>query len=73
MGVRVCFGVLVGCAIEEMLKPSGSRVKTLTVDNGKEFADHQAIDQSLGIKSNFADPDCSWQRAINENFNGLLR
>ena len=38
---------LVGRAIEEKLKPFGSRVKTLTVDNGKEFADHQAVDHSL--------------------------
>jgi IS30 family transposase len=64
---------LVGRAIEAKLKPLNSRVKTLTVDNGKEFADHQAIDQSLGILTYFADPYCSWQRGSNENFNGLLR
>lgn len=64
---------LVGRAIEEKLKPFGSRVKTLTVDNGKEFADHQDIDQTLGIQTYFADPYCSWQRGSNENFNGLLR
>ena len=64
---------LVGRAIEEKLKPFGSRVKTLTVDNGKEFADHQAIDQTLSIQTYFADPYCSWQRGSNENFNGLLR
>jgi IS30 family transposase len=45
----------------------------LTVDNGKEFADHQAIDQTLGIKTFFADPYCSWLRGSNEKFNGLLR
>jgi IS30 family transposase len=44
-------------------------VKTLTVDNGKQFADHQATDQSLGILTNSADPYCSWQRGSNENFN----
>ena len=64
---------LVGRAIEDKLKPLNSRVKTLTVDNGKEFADHQAIDQALGIQTYFADPYCSWQRGSNENFNGLLR
>jgi IS30 family transposase len=64
---------LVGRAIEAKLKPLNSRVKTLTVDNGKEFADHQAIDQALGIQTYFADPYCSWQRGSNENFNGLLR
>ena len=64
---------LVGRAIEAKLKPLNSRVKTLTVDNGKEFADHQTIDQSLGTQTYFADPHCSWQRGSNENFNGLLR
>jgi IS30 family transposase len=46
---------LVGRAIEEKLKPFGSRVKTLTVDNGQEFADHQTIDQTLEIQTYFAD------------------
>jgi IS30 family transposase len=48
-------------------------VETLTVENGKEFADHQVIDQSLGIQTYFADLYCSGQRGSNENFNGLLR
>ncbi|MDC0309178.1 IS30 family transposase [bacterium] len=64
---------LVGRAIEDKLKPFGSRAKTLTVDNSKEFADHQGIDQTLGIQTYFADPYCSWQRGSNESFNGLLR
>ena len=64
---------LVRRAIEIKLKPLCSRVKTLTVDNGKEFADHQAVDQALGIQTFCADPYCSWQRGSNENFNGLLR
>ena len=64
---------LVGQALEDKLGPLVARVKTLTVDNGKEFANHQAIDQALGIQTYFADPYCSWQRGSNENFNGLLR
>ncbi|WP_089957958.1 IS30 family transposase [Limnohabitans sp. 2KL-3] len=64
---------LVGRPIEAKLKPLFSRVKTLTVDNGMDFADHQAIDQRLGIQTYFADPYCSWERGSNENFNGLLR
>ncbi len=64
---------LLGRAIEAKLKPLNTRVKTLTVDNGKEFADHQAIDQVLGIQTYVADPYCSWQRGSNEYFNGLLR
>ncbi len=62
---------LVGRAIEAKLKPFLSRMTTLTVDNGTQFADHQAIDQTLGIQTYFADPYCSWQRGSNENFNGL--
>jgi IS30 family transposase len=64
---------LVSRAIKAKLKSLNSRVKTLPVDNGKDFADHQAIDQSLGILTYFADPYCSWQHGSNENFNGLLR
>jgi IS30 family transposase len=64
---------LVGRAVEAKLLPLNSRIKTLTVDNGKESADHHAIDQALGIQTYFADPYCIWQRGSNDNFNGLLR
>ena len=50
---------LVGRAIEAKLLPLNAPVMTLTVDNGKEFADHQSIDQTLGIQTYFADPYCS--------------
>ena len=48
-------------------------VKTLTFDNGKEFAEHSRIDIALQSTTYFADPFASWQRGSNENFNGLLR
>lgn len=64
---------LVSQAIEDALKPLSARVKSLTVDNGKEFAYHQKVDAALEIQTYFADPYCSWQRGSNENFNGLLR
>jgi IS30 family transposase len=48
-------------------------VKTLKVDNGKAFAEHEAINQAIGIQTDFADPYCSWQRDSNENFNGAPR
>ncbi len=60
-------------AIEAKPKPLSLRVKTLTVDSGKEFSDHQAIDQTLGNPSYFADPYCSWSRCSSEHFNGFLR
>lgn len=63
----------VSAAIIKRLEPIAARVKTITFDNGKEFAGHRQIDESLGSTAYFADPFASWQRGSNENFNGLLR
>jgi IS30 family transposase len=52
--------------------PSALR-KTLTVDNGKEFAAFKTIEQRAGLSVYFADPYSDWQRGCNENTNGLLR
>ena len=46
---------------------------TLTLDNGKEFAQFKQIEQATGLTVYFADPYCAWQRGCNENTNGLLR
>jgi len=48
-------------------------VKTLTSDNGREFAAHQQIAQSLKADFYFAHPYASWERGLNENTNGLVR
>lgn len=64
---------LVSQAIISGLKPLAHRVKTVTYDNGKEFADHAVVDKALDSTAYFADPFASWQRGSNENFNGLLR
>lgn len=47
--------------------------KTLTLDNGSEFARHEEVSQEIGISVYFADPYASWQRGSNENSNMLLR
>ena len=64
---------LVSQAIITQLNPVTPLVKTLTFDNGKEFAEHRRIDTALQSTTYFADPFASWQRGSNENFNGLLR
>ena len=65
---------LVSNAIIVPLKPLvAAKVRTLTYDNGKEFADRASIDQALGSKANFANPYSSWQRESNESLNGLIR
>ncbi|MFT6962880.1 MAG: IS30 family transposase [Flammeovirgaceae bacterium] len=55
------------------LMPYKDFVNTITSDNGKEFANHEYIAESLGTDYFFADPYCGWQRGSNENYNGLLR
>jgi IS30 family transposase len=52
--------------------PKGT-FQTATVDRGKEFACHEALEQRFGVDVYFADPYSSWQRGSNENSNGLLR
>lgn len=47
--------------------------KTLTLDNGKEFADFKRIEEETGLDVYFSDPYSPWQRGTNENTNGLVR
>lgn len=47
--------------------------KSITVDNGKEFAAHKQLSFSTGMPVYFCDPYSPWQRGSNENTNGLLR
>jgi IS30 family transposase len=60
-------------AIIKMLSPHKEFVKTITFDNGGEFAQHKKIEQELQALTYFAHPYSSWERGLNENFNGLLR
>ena len=45
----------------------------MTLDNGKEFAEHQQLAEDLELDIYFAKPYASWQRGTNEHTNGLLR
>jgi len=47
--------------------------ETTTLDNGKEFAEHERLSKELGVDIYFAKPYHSWERGLNENTNGLLR
>lgn len=51
----------------------GLLCRTITFDNGKEFAGHQKIAERLGARVYFANPYSAWERGCNENANGLIR
>lgn len=52
--------------------PQSAR-KTMTLDNGLENSNHQMITKRTGTQIYFAKPYASYQRARNENANGLIR
>jgi IS30 family transposase len=60
-------------AVLRLLTPLSEHVHTITSDNGKEFARHEAIAESLNADFYFAHPYASWERGLNENTNGLIR
>jgi IS30 family transposase len=60
--IEACFALL----------PVGIRL-SVTFDNGKEFAQHEALARILGLDVYFAKPYHSWERGTNENTNGLIR
>ena len=60
-------------ALIKRLAPIQEFVITLTSDNGKEFAFHQQVSQSLKTDFYFATPYHSWERGLNEHTNGLVR
>jgi len=60
-------------ATKELLGKMKRKVKTITFDNGGEFAHHAQITQALGADVYFANPYSSWERGLNEHSNGLIR
>lgn len=64
---------LVQAAVVRLLKPYADKVKTITSDNGKEFAAHETIASEVEADFYFAHPFASWERGLNENSNGLVR
>ncbi len=47
--------------------------RSVTFDNGTEFARCGRLEKHLDMELYFADPGCPYQRGTNENTNGLIR
>ena len=47
--------------------------RTLTMDNGKEFAHHRELREHTGVRCFFTDAYCAWQKGTVENTIGVLR
>jgi len=51
----------------------GKLKKSVTFDQGTEFANHKKLTRLQGIKTYFCDPYSPWQKGAVENANGRLR
>jgi IS30 family transposase len=60
-------------SINQHMLPLAILVHTITLDNGKEFSQHEIMANMLNAKVFFAKPYHSWERGLNENTNGLVR
>lgn len=60
--------------IKQRLKElAAEQRRSITFDNGTEFARCQRLEDHLAMQLYFADPGCPHQRGTNENTNGLIR
>jgi len=59
--------------ISSMLPTPKQARKTITFDNGSEFAKHEKIGRALAMDTFFCDSYASWQKGGVENTNGRLR
>lgn len=57
----------------KMLLPYKNHVRSITTDNGLEFAEHKLISKKLDTKIYFTHPYSSWEKGQIENMNKLLR
>ena len=60
-------------ALTELFTNTLLPLKSITSDNGGEFANHKSFSNKFGITWYFCHPYCSWERGMNENTNGLIR
>ena len=59
--------------IDKIIAETGIVIRTMTSDNGGEFAAHVALSKLYNFDWFFCHPFCSGERGLNENTNGLIR
>ncbi|QAR30597.1 IS30 family transposase [Ornithobacterium rhinotracheale] len=64
---------VVANAMNDVLLPYKKVVKSITVDNGLEFANHENVAKKLQAQIYFTDPYSSWQKGQIEHMNKLIR
>ena len=57
----------------QLIRAERRPVHTITADNGTEFHGYKQLEATLSTRFYFATPHHSWERATNENTNGLIR
>jgi len=72
--VQACAAEPVAQRLQQTIRrlPAAKR-RSLTLDNGREFARPIELQQKLDLPIYFAHPYHAWERGTNENTNGLLR
>ena len=60
-------------ALEDIYLNTTIPIRTLTSDNGTEFANHKAISENIACDFYFAHPYRSCERGLNEHTNGKIR
>ena len=60
-------------AIISCLKDKKKYIRTLTMDNGREFCNHKRFGEVLGAKTYFTNPHSPWEKGLIENCNLLIR
>jgi IS30 family transposase len=72
--VQACAGEPVAQRLQQTIRrlPAAKR-RSLTLDNGREFARPIELEKKLAVPIYFAHPYHAWERGTNENTNGLLR
>src|SRR5690606_16777492 len=59
--------------IERLSRFNSSYIKTITFDNGKEFAGHDEIAKTFNLKTYFTTPYASQEKGTVENRIGVIR